>query len=173
MRWYEVADWIEDELTALDNAGEVAGFLGRQFLEFLRTRRMTLTQVGKYMPEGLRALGNLLNMLFEAAGACKVSAKKVGGWDYMGINLDGLKYWVGIYFSDPEKIWFGTRCRINPEAARQLDRGEITEENWVPGRYRWWCGVELDSEDIHFFSRSKVSQMQWLEEFLRDCLSKA
>jgi hypothetical protein len=172
IRWYELADWIEDELTALDNAGEVAGYLGRQFLEFLRTRGMTLTQVGKYMPEGLRALANLMNMLFEAAAACKVSAKQVANRDFMGVNLDDTKYVIGIDFSEPEKLWFGTRCRIDPEAAAKLG-GELTKENFIPGRCRWNNKVQLDSEEIHFFSRSKVSQMQWLEEFLQDCLSKA
>jgi hypothetical protein len=174
VRWYELAGWLEDELTALDEVDKVTSFLVRQFHNFLRIRGMTLTQVGKYMPDGLRALGNLLNMLFEAAAACKVKTnKKIGSWDHMGINLDGNKYWVGVLFNEPEKICFGTRSRIDPEAARRLGIGEVYEESWIPGRFRWWYGVELDSEQVHFFSRSKVSQMQWLEEFLRDCLSKA
>ena len=134
---------------------------------------MTLAQVGKYMPEGLRALSNLMNMLFEAAAACKVSVKKQAGWDFIGLTLDGRKYWVGVFFSDPEKLQFATRCRIDPEKAAKLGAGELTEENWVPGRYRWWREVELDSEAIHFFARSKVSQMQWLEDFLRECLAQA
>jgi hypothetical protein len=134
---------------------------------------MTLAQVGKYMPEGLRALSNLMNMLFEAAAACKVSVKKQAGWDFIGLTLDGRKYWVGVFFSDPEKLQFATRCRIDPEKAAKLGAGELTEENWVPGRYRWWREVELDSESIHFFSRSKVSQMQWLEDFLREYLAQA
>lgn len=171
-RWFELADWLESELPVLEAAGEVAIFLARQFLDFLRARGMTLTQVGKYMPEGLRALGNLLNMLFEAAAACKVSSRISASRDYNGLNLDGVKYWVGINYTEPEKLWFGTRCRIDPEAASRLG-GELTEESWVPGRYRWWWGVNLDSEDIHFFSRNKVSQMVWLEGFLRNCLAKA
>jgi hypothetical protein len=89
------------------------------------------------------------------------------------LSLDGLKYAVGVTFSEPEKLWFGTRCRIDPEAVSNLGIGELTEASWVPGRYRWWRVVELDSEAVHFFSRSKVSQMQWLEAFLRDCLEKA
>lgn len=173
VRWYEVADWLENVLTALDSVGDIAAFLARQFLVFLRVRGMTLTQVGKYMPEGLRALANLLNMLVGAAGGCKVSVVKRAGWDYIGIRLDGQKYWAGINFADPGKLWFVTRCRINPEAANQLGVGELTEEGGVPGQYRWRRGVELDSEEVHFFSRSKVSQMEWLEDFLRDCLEKA
>ncbi|QJX00408.1 hypothetical protein FTUN_8038 [Frigoriglobus tundricola] len=34
-----------------------------------------------------------------------------------------------------------------------------------------WRG--LDSEAVHFYARSKVSQMQWLEEFIRESLTKA
>jgi hypothetical protein len=173
VRWFEFADWLESEIPASEAAGEVGGFLARQLLDFLGARSMTLAQVGKYMPEGLRALSNLMNMLVEAAAACKVTVKKAASWDHIGLNLSGLKYWVGVDFWEPEKLWFGTRCRIDPEAARQLGVGELGEENWVPGRYRWWRGVELDSEAVHFFSRSKVSQMQWLEGFLRECLAQA
>jgi len=134
---------------------------------------MTLAQVGKYMPEGLRALSNLMNMLFEAAGACKVSVTKRAGWEYAGLNLDGKKYWVGVTFAEPEKLWFGTRTRIDPDAATKLGVGHLEQENWVPGHHRWWSGAELDSEAVHFYSRSKLSQMQWLEGFLRECLDKA
>jgi hypothetical protein len=173
VRWFDVADALEDEIPAIESSGDVAGFVARQFLGFLRVKGMTLTQVGKYMPEGIRALGNLMNMLSEAATGCKVSLRTSASADYMGFNLDGVKYWIGINFSEPEKLWFGTRCRIDPEATAQLGVGQLAEESWIPGRYRWWRGAELDSEEIHFFSRSKVSQMQWVEGFLRECLAMA
>jgi hypothetical protein len=174
IRWYEVADWLEDELITLEEADKVASFRTREFLNFLRIRGMTLTQVGKYMPDGLRALGNLLNMLFEAAAACKIKThKRTGNWDSMGINLEGNKFWVGIVFKEPEKIWFGTYCKIDPEAARRVGKGEVSEVGWIPGRFHWSYALDLESEEVHFFSRSKVSQMQCLEEFLRDCISKA
>lgn len=173
IRWYEFAGWLEDELPALEEAGAVAQFVGRQFLEFLRTRKMTLTQVEKFMPEGVRALNNLLNMLFEAARACKIPVKKSAGWDYIGLTLDGNKYWVGIFFAEPEKLWFTTYSRLDPVAATRLGVGELREENTAPGRYRWWLGAELDSEGAHFYSRTKVGQMEWLEKFIRDGLVKA
>lgn len=173
IRWYEFADWLEGELAAAEAAGEVAGFLVRQFLDFLGARGMTLTQVGKYLPDGLRAWGSLLNMLCEGAAACKVSASITADKNYIGVKLDGRKYWVGVEYANPEKLLFGTYyVRINPEAAARLD-GEITEERGIPGRYRWWRSVELDSEPVHFFARSKVSQMEWLEGFLRECLAQA
>lgn len=173
VRWFEFADWLENELPAIKATDEVASFLARQFLDFLRGRSMYLTQVDWQMSEGVRALSNLLTMLLEAASACKVPVKKAAGWGYSGINLDGLKYWVGVYHDEPEKLWFGTRCRIDPEAAARLGVGELTEESWVPGHYRWWRSAELYSEAIYFFSRSKVGQIQWLMGFLRECLDMA
>lgn len=123
LRWFEVADWLEAELPEAQAAGDVSGFLVRQFLDFLEARNMTLAQVGKFMPEGLRALSNLMNMLVEAAGACKVAVRKLPGWDHIGLYLDGKKYWVGVNFSEPEKLWFGTRSQIDPEAAAKLGVG--------------------------------------------------
>lgn len=173
VRWFEFADWLESQLPATEAANEIAGFLARQFLDFLKERNMNLTQVGKFMPEGVRALANMLNMLLEAALACKVSTEKSSGWKYIGFLLDGKKYWIGLGYDDPEKLVFSTRCRIDPEATARLGEGELTEENWVPGRYRWVRRAELASEAIHFFERSKVSQMRWLEGFLRECLTMA
>ncbi len=167
VRWLELADWFESELPAAEAAGELSGFLMRQFLDFLKERNMTLTHVDKYMPEGLRALSSLLNMLFEVAAACKTSPKKAAAWDYIGLSLERNKYWVGLYYEAPEELVFETvHCRINPEAATRLGVGESDEENW-------WRGVELDSEPVHFFSRDKVSQMRWLQNFLRECLDTA
>jgi hypothetical protein len=118
-------------------------------------------------------MSNLMNMLFEAATACRVTVRKSAYWDYLGISLDGGKYWVGIQFSSPDKLWFATYCRINRDTANKLLDGEVSEDSDAWGGYSWQRGVELDSEEVHFYSRSKVSQMQWLETFLRDCIAKA
>lgn len=176
VRWFELADWLESELLAVEAVNEVAAFLARQFLDFLRGRNMHLKQVGKFMPEGLRDLASMLDMLFEAAAACKVTAKRAVYWEpswSIGINLEGKKYWFGVNSAEPETLWFGTyRCRIDPEKAARLE-GEVVEDKSVPGSYRWWRGVELNSEVVHFFSRSKVGQIRWLEIFLRECLDMA
>ncbi len=87
---------------------------------------MTLAQVGKYMPEGLRALSNLMNMLVEAAGACQVPVKKAADWKSIGLTLDKLRYWVGVNFSEPEKLWFGTRGGSIPKL-----RPNSVSENWA------------------------------------------
>ena len=174
IRWFEVSDWLEGDLGEAQSTSDIGGYLVLQLLNFLEVRGMTLTQVGKFMPEGLRALSNLMNMLFEAANACGVSVKRQPDWDSIGFYLDGRKYWVGVIYNDSAYLTFKTCSKIDVEAALNLGVGELDEEaKWVPGRQRWMRWVELDSEEIHFYSRSKLSQMQWLEEFLRDCLAKA
>jgi hypothetical protein len=52
VRWYEIADWIEAELSSLHTVGGVAVFLAEQFLGFLRERGMTPTPVdNSYMSD--------------------------------------------------------------------------------------------------------------------------
>jgi hypothetical protein len=172
IRWYELAHWLEAEMAELAATCDLATFLAQQFLDFLGDKGMTLTQVNKYTPDGLRGLSSLLNMLEEAALACKLSVRQLPQWYAIGLYLDSQKYWIGIIFAKPDRLWFSTCCRIDPEAAIRLGVGEITEEK-VPGGLRWWRGAEMESEAIHFYSRDKVSQMQWLEEFLRENLAMA
>ena len=174
VRWFELAGWLEAELPAISGVSKVAEFLSQQFLAFLTERNMTLTQVGPYLRDGTRALSALLNMLREAAAACKVSPPRLQtDWEGLGLYLEGGKYWIGIEYVEPAILWFGTRCQIDVDAAGRLGRGEIFEQKWVPGRQSWYISADLESEDIHFFSRTKVGQMQWLEGFLHECLKTA
>jgi hypothetical protein len=173
VRWFEFADWLETELPTIKVSSEVASFLARQFLDFLWERDMNLTQVGKYMPEGLRALSSWLNMLREAAAACKVKKTRVSSaWDYSGVSLEGGKYWIGFILTDPEKLFFSTFSRLDTEAAARREI-LLVKDARAGGGFSWTTSVELESEPIHFFSRSKVSQIEWLERFLRECLDTA
>ena len=173
LRWFEIADWLEAELTVCHEADPVAGFLAQQFLDFLGGRSMTLAQVDKFMPEGVRALSNMMNMLAEAAAVCKVPAQRSATWEYFGLNLGSPKSWIGVEFSEPDDIVFATRCKINPDAAAKLGVGEVFEQDGSPGFFRWRRFAGLNTEEVHFFIRTKVRQMQWLETFLRECLAQA
>ncbi len=173
IRWYELADCIERELSQSSISEPICYFLCQQFHDFLKERGMTIAQVDWHLSDGARAIRNFLVMLQEAARACHVSAKKSMSLEYVGFNLDEGKYWIGLYFEEPQKLWFGTRCRINPDAAARLEEGSVETESWIPGGYRWCRAGELESEQVHFYHRSKVGQMQWLEKFLRECLEIA
>ena len=169
VRWLEIAEWLDEERRR-QGIDPLTKFVLDQFFDFLRARNMTLAQVAHAMPDGVRALANFLNMLVEAVAACKASATKNAGWDYIGLKVDG-KFWLGIYFAEPEKLCFQTTCKIQRDAAAGLGVGEVWEVSWIPGRNRWGRTVELGSEEIHFFSRTKVSQMQWLQKFVTESLA--
>jgi hypothetical protein len=171
VRWYEIAQWISEESQRYAFQA-VSAYLSRQFIEFLRERDMVMEQVTWELTGGVRALRSLVDMLYETALACQVTVKRSVGWDYIGIKLDG-KYWVGIMLDDPENLHFSTSCVIDADAAAKLDVGEVWQENWVPGRNIWGRSIQLDSEDTHFFSRTRPGQMQWLEKFLRESLGMA
>lgn len=170
VRWFEVTDWLESELPQLDPGAAVAIYLLRQFLNFLRARGMNLTQVGKYLPEGLSAAVSLLNMLGEAAVACGVKPLNRPQSRAIGLYLNEGDYWVGIAFERPTILSFASsRVRVDPAAAAQLVEGTTFE--WGPGRgHGWKRELDLDAEEVHFFVRSKVSQIRVLEKFLRECL---
>jgi hypothetical protein len=174
LRWYEVADRLEREVGEKTLTDPVAEFLCRQLLNFLEARNMAVAQVGWQMADGVRALRSLLTMLAEAAAGCKLSVKKSPAWEYIGWFLDDSKYWVGVDFEAPNYLRFQTSgCQIDPTAATNLGVGSVVPEKAVPGGLAWRHVVELDSEQVHFYSRSKAGQMQWLESFLREATEMA
>jgi hypothetical protein len=112
-------------------------------------------------------------MLSEAAKGCHVSVNKSVSLEAIGYELDHGKYWLGLILEEPHQLWFGTCCRIDSGAAIRLGEGTLEFEDGVPGGYRWWRAGELESEQVHFYHRSKVGQLQWLEKFLHECLEMA
>jgi hypothetical protein len=180
LRWFEVADAIENELPGLMVADQVCHFLSQQFHELLKEWNMALAQVGWQLSEGTRALHSFLVMLQESAKACPVTTKRTvigsgGVPKYVGFNLDGGKYWLGLDLEASGKLSFSTRTRIDPEAAHRLGEGEVVRGSWLPteNQYCWVRTADLESEQVHFYSRSKVEQIRWLEHFLRECLEMA
>jgi GMP synthase C terminal domain len=170
--WHQVSEWLERAARDQPPMDSVCRFLCEQFIGFLRAKNMAVERVGWELCPGVRALASMLNMLLEAVAACKVPATKNAAWDYVGLKVDG-KFWVGFYFTDPDKLCFLTQCKIQREAATKLPVGEVSESTWIPGGSRWGRSAELASEDIHFFARSKVSQMQWLQKFVTETLAMA
>jgi hypothetical protein len=131
---------------------------------------MTMSQVTWELPGGVRALRSLTDMLYEAAKSCGVQAQPWGSRDWMGVNLEGRQYSAGIYFTRPEALRFETFYRrVDQDKVARVGLGTVWE--WQnKGGFGWFREMNLESEDVHFFARSKPSQMQLLEAFLRECL---
>jgi hypothetical protein len=162
-----VADWLEQQRGRYTFKA-VSAWLVDQFLGLLGARNMTMGQVTYELAGGVRALSTLIDMLQEAASACGLKLRYQSYPRQLGIGLNHPAYWVGIYFDRPEVLVFTTNYRrVNPKTADRLGIGGVFEEKGAAG---WRREVNLDSEDVHFFSRSKASQLQFLETFLRECL---
>jgi hypothetical protein len=51
----------------------------------------------------------------------------------------------------------------------------LWERDWafIPGEYRWWRPLDLESDEVHFFSRSKERQIDCLKDFIQGCIQTA
>jgi hypothetical protein len=172
LRWYQVAEYLEQESRKYVFK-PASQFLIDQCLGFLKARNMTMSQVTWELPTGIRSMRTLAEMLAEAAAACGLRASIKGNSDWIGIFLDGKLFWAGIVFDSPERLVFGTHyANVNPELAEALGVGFVYEWDSKDG-HEWRRDIDLEAEEIHFFARSKASQMQFLEQFLRENLELA
>lgn len=172
LRWYEVAEWLYETL-AVQDLNPVTHYLCSEFLGFLEARNMTISQVNVQMAEGLRSLRSLLKMLEHAAVSCRLTVSKSSTWESIGFQLD-KRYWVGVAYDEPDQLRFQTEaCRINSELARSLGVGAVIEKSWAPNGLIWRRVEELNSEPVHFYARTRARQMQWLEDFISDCVKVA
>jgi hypothetical protein len=169
IRWYEVAEWLGLERSRYAFK-PVSEYLVSQFIDFLTERNMTMGQVTWELSGGVRALRALNDMLREAASACGMQAQPIGNaWD-LGVFLNKRSYWIGIEYDQPEVLTFMTWNRsVDKATAEGLGVGIVTEWDDHKG-YSWQRSLNLQSEDVHFFARSNASQLQLLEQFLRECL---
>jgi hypothetical protein len=173
VRWYQVADWMEQEC-ARYTLKSVSAYLVEQFLGFLGARNMTIGQVTWELPGGVRALRTFTDMLTEAATACGLKAQPWGSRNEMGVNLNNSSYWIGITYDSPQILTFWTYKgkKVDKDKAAHLGKGSVFEWDDKTG-FGWKRELDLESEDVHFFARSKASQMQLLESFLKECLKMA
>jgi hypothetical protein len=168
VRWYQVVAWLEFERNSANFRDVVGRFLIDQFVDFLRARNMAIAQVDWQMAGGIRSLRSLIDMLQEAAVAYGLRPEKQRDdlWNSIGYYLKGGRFWVGVSYANPEKLIFHTHnTNLKITASDPLQIGEAVES--AKGYY-WLPEAMLDSEDAHFFSRSRASQFQWLETFLKE-----
>jgi hypothetical protein len=185
VRWYEIADWLTAELAAGTIKDPVSRHTVGQFLGFLSARGMTMEQVGWEMVQGVRALRNFLALLAEAARACGLSAKpskvpfglsaKPGkGPGSAGFSLQKSQvhcFLLGFNYEAPGTLHLHTdQIGVDPDKAVKLGKGSVGEWKWSPNGRAWGMELELESEEVHFFARSRASQMQCLEKFIGEFL---
>jgi hypothetical protein len=175
IRWFQVGEWLDDEL-GLASGNEKSGataYLVEQFAEFLKARGMSVEKITWQLGEGIRSLVSLMQMLKEAAvNSGAKSTESRGAMDSIGhsFSIGNVWYWTGLVYSEPETLHFAA-YGVNKSLAERIGHGSV--KVWNPKEkdsYSWWDQLDLGSEKIHFFARSKSSQIQCIEQFLKESI---
>ncbi len=173
IRWYQIAEWLEDELE--DDIVEKGSsrYLIKQFLDFLKERGMTLEQVSaeftsEEFKQGINSLQNLMDMLNKSLRLADntLSIKLDADLEWVGyyFKIDSDWYWVGISYDVPNVLQFGTEAEITEDDLKKLDLGYISPEDDNMWMY------DLNLEELSFFELPKAKQLEHLENFINKSL---
>jgi hypothetical protein len=163
VRWIQIAECLEE----LDLNDSISRFTVDQFVEFLKGRGMTMETISWELVNGVKAFMGLQTMIGEVLAANGYSTSKSAGQGHYGYYIDNKKYFVGIYYQNPNIISFETSYGFKLGKYDHLEMGQIENGN------QWYNELDMQSEEYHFFARSKSSQMKCIEEFLADNLRYA
>lgn len=168
IKWYDIAFCLE-EIRKNSCLNIENKFLIDQFLGYLKYEGIYMEKISWELSPGVKSLRNLINMfgyVIENIDS-KLLTQRSAGWDWIGYYVLDKKAWCGIIYDAPSKLVLHTHdVKINIE--NKPDFGEIRESNYYkPDGKRWYNEIELESEDEHFFARSKPSQIKCIEEFLK------
>jgi hypothetical protein len=172
VRWFQVGEWLDEELK-LANQNEksrVTAYLIRQFTGFLKERGMSVDKVTWQLTDGVRSLVYLKRMLYEAVSnsVCEQIGQNTGmetcGWAFF---KDKVQYNIAMKYSEPGILHFKA-YGVNKSRAEQIGYGSV--ELWETNRYAWCHRLNMESEEVHFFARTKSNQIQCIEQFLKECI---
>ncbi|WP_159452273.1 PD-(D/E)XK nuclease family protein [Singulisphaera sp. GP187] len=177
-RWYQVADWLLGELQGQSIRSSVSRYLVEQFVGFLEVRGITMEAVGWEMVAGVRSFRALITMLSEALSASNAPkiAKDPSCWDSCGYYFDDKKFWIGVSYDRPDTLTFMTqKIKIAANAVELAGSGRLQQETdpYFPSGRKWIIELSLNSEEVHFFARSRASQMLCIEQFLANSIACA
>jgi len=159
IRWVQISEWLE-ELVLQD---KVTSFLCDQFIDFLKARGMGMNAISWELINGLNSFRSLIVMLGEVLAANNIDHAKSVGYDYYGYYLDSQNFFIGLYYETPHLLTFVTAGTFQLNKTEDIQLGRI-ENN------RWRSDLDLQSEENYFFSRSKVNQMECIDQFLKQSI---
>lgn len=172
VRWYQVADWLNDILVGDEAVQQSTVYLIMQFLGFVGARGMLLEHVNGDLIHGVHSLRSLLKMMGEAVAAEKVPHRPAVHWHWIGYNIEGQKYNVNVHFDNPTVLRCNTRrCQIDESKARALGFGHVFEDKGIG--WRWENRLDIASEEVGFFLLAKSDQLRFVENYVRDSLRTA
>ena len=128
-----------------------------------------MEKVSWELKEGVRSVWNLLYMIEEAiqsSGKNFIPIK--AGKEYGGVWVDGgtkKAAWVGVgdWYNPTVVLFHSSGVTPAPSKSEGIPYGGINKEN-----SRWEYELDLEDEEVHFFARSKESQIRKIEEFINN-----
>jgi hypothetical protein len=169
--WSQLYDFIEEFLKDhIDHIGERKVYLLTEFLDFLKDEHMSNEKVTWEYKEGLNSFFNLLNILqsvlyeIKKDGLIKEYGKKGIGQDYAGFWLNKKDFWVGVIYSDPEKIFFEFYDWYIKKVGNKKIFDEMEKSpDEHPSKY-------LDFNKTYFLAFTKEDQKKAIYDFIKDML---
>src|SRR5579862_3698840 len=136
----------------------------------LEKRAITLEIVERRRSDGIQSLGALMQMLRQAAvstgGKVISAAPTMDDWG-VSFTLDHGLYWTGLSYSESEVLFlrvFGVNWNGSQEIGFSSVRGPM------PNSQPWSNRLDLESERVRFFAKTKSNQIQCLEQFLKESI---
>jgi hypothetical protein len=165
VRWYEVAQ----RLSKLSISGREASMAVEMFTTFLKERVMTLEPVDWQLIGGIQAIQSLALMIGEALKAANIPIyKRTGGHTWLGWYIgSNSMLWAGVSYSEPSLI----KVAFDKVMADKAKFDAQGTGEWLDGEPRW--AMDLNSESVHFFSRTADSQLACLTDFFRQAYPQA
>lgn len=162
-RWHHIADWLDN----FSYTSEISYFLVDQFVNFLKYKGYAMENIGWELTPGIYSFKNCIDMIGEALTSIKIPINRSSAaWDWYGYYIEGKNFFIGIYFDTPNCITINSEVTINQIDPNTVTVGEIENDAWRNV-------LNLSSEEVHFFARSKASQIQCLEDFISESLDYA
>ena len=160
IRWTQIGEWLEN----LTLTSETSFYVVSQFVEFLKGRGLAMDRVSWELVDGLRSFQSLMGLINEVLVTNNFETTKTVGHEYYGYYFEGKKFYLGMYYNEPHQIVFETQSIFTIDETENIEFGEI--------RYgRWYYKLDMQSEEHYFFARSKSSQMECLDQFLKKSLN--
>jgi len=163
---------LDVERKRVDKNGKsrVAAYRIKQSTGLVKARAMSATRVNRRLSDGIHSLGALMLMLREAAvnfgGKVTSAAPTMEDWG-VSFSIGNALYWTGLSYSQSEILLLKV-LGVNRNRAQEIGFGSV--QAWIPNNYSWWNRLDLESERVRFFAKTKSNQIECIERFLRESI---
>lgn len=169
--WSELHAWLLEIISGTNMLSTDTGrFLTQEYISFLKWRGLVMSKISWELPEGVRSLKCVVDLLGQALRSSGIKImSKTGAWDWMGyyIDINGDKYFIGIYYDDPSKVVINTEFIVNIGLGQEEAGVGIYVGNG------WRNELDMESEQEYFFARSSHSQLGRLNSFIKESVAFA